>query len=215
MLPSIDAQQWLVLPNHGILILFSSRIKSVKWSSNWLDRRDWKSTDRVCSNANLPRLGILHQPGPAAALDARQLGIHQLLQVLQPAEGGIDGFPKLAARRLPAAFALGRQVLPEQAVVDVAAAVEVDDGLQSNLVGDGFGGVELLRRGELLGRGVEGVDVGVVVLGVVELHDLAGYGRLEGGVVIWKRGGEKVSCVSLVGGLRGYGEVAYMVGREG
>lgn len=71
-------------------------------------------------------------------------------------------------------------------MINMTAAVELDEGLKGNLIGDGFGGVELLGRHHLLGGLVEGVDVGIVVFGVVELHDLAGDGRFEGGVVIWQ-----------------------------
>jgi hypothetical protein len=38
---------------------------------------------------------------------------------------------------------------------------------------------------KLLDGGIVRGDVGVVVLGVVELHDLAADGGLEGAVVIW------------------------------
>ena len=67
-------------------------------------------------------------------------------------------------------------------MVDVTTAVEINHRLQGNLRSD-----ILLRLGglELLGGGVEAVDVGLVVVLVVELHDLAGDGGLEGAVVVW------------------------------
>ncbi len=63
----------------------------------------------------------------------------------------------------------------------MATTVEVDGCLERNLCLDIVlcGG-----RGELLVGGVEGGDVGVVVLAVVELHDLAGDGWLEGAIVV-------------------------------
>ena len=62
----------------------------------------------------------------------------------------------------------------------MAAAVEVDEGLEGDLHVGGFGG------GELFGRGVVGVYVGGVVFGVVEFHYFAGDGGFEGGVVVWR-----------------------------
>lgn len=60
-------------------------------------------------------------------------------------------------------------------------SVEVDQGLRSDHGGDvALGG----RLGHLLFGGVVRVDVGVVVLGVVELHDLAADGRLERAIVV-------------------------------
>ncbi len=64
-------------------------------------------------------------------------------------------------------------------MVDVAAAVEVDEGLEGDL-GCGVGG----GGGELLGCVVVGCYVGLVVFGVVEFHYLAGDGGLEGAVVV-------------------------------
>jgi hypothetical protein len=75
----------------------------------------------------------------------------------------------------------GCQVLPEKGVVDVATPVEIDQRLQRNLSLDIL---ILLGGGELFRCGVEAVDVGLVVVLVVELHDLAGDGRLESAIVI-------------------------------
>lgn len=70
-------------------------------------------------------------------------------------------------------------------MVEVSTAVEVEEGLQRDLGGDvGFRG----RGGEFLGGVVEGVDVGLVVFAVVELHDFAGDGGFEGAVVVWGQG---------------------------
>ena len=56
-------------------------------------------------------------------------------------------------------------------MVDMPTAVEVDQWLQGDLGSD----ILLLLGGlELLGCGVEAVDVGLMVVLVVELHDLAG-----------------------------------------
>ena len=68
-------------------------------------------------------------------------------------------------------------------MVEVAARVEVDQGEEGVLGGDVVGSD---GGGELLGEVVVGGYVGVVVVLVVELHDLAGNGGLEGGVVVWR-----------------------------
>lgn len=63
----------------------------------------------------------------------------------------------------------------------MTTSVEVDQWLQSYLCGDillGLGGLELL------GGSVVAGDIGLVVLGVVELHDLARDGRLECAIVV-------------------------------
>lgn len=57
------------------------------------------------------------------------------------------------------------------------AGVELDELLKVHLLGD-FAGAE--GRGLGLQGGVQAVDVGLVVLGVVEGHDLLGDVRLEG-----------------------------------
>ena len=64
----------------------------------------------------------------------------------------------------------------------MAAAVEIDQRLQSDL---GLDVLFLLGLGDLLREVVEGGHVGLVVLAVVELHDLAGNSRLESTIVIW------------------------------
>lgn len=76
---------------------------------------------------------------------------------------------------------VGGQVLPEQGVVGVAAAVEVEGG------GERGGGdlvVLLLGLGDLLQRRVQVRDVGLVVALVVDLHDLAGDVRFQGAIVV-------------------------------
>ena len=156
MLPSVNPQQRQKLPNHRILI-------------------------RIRPHLQCPRLLILNQPSPPTALNPRQLRIHNLLQPVQTPVRLIDGLAQLPARGLPAARRSGRQVLPEKRVVDVAAAVEVDERLQGDLRGGVGGGG---GRGQLLGEGVVGVYVGLVVFAVVELHYLARDGGLEGAVVI-------------------------------
>ena len=154
MLPRIDPQQRHILPDNGILIRIRDHF------------------DRI-------RLRILDQPRPPAALDPRQLRIHHFLQPLHPPVRVVDCSRESARWRTPAAEFSGGEVLPEEGVVEVAAAVEVDEGLQGNFLGGGDGGVEFL------GGGVVAVHVGLVVLRVVELHYLPGDGGFEGGVVIW------------------------------
>ena len=58
-------------------------------------------------------------------------------------------------------------------MVDVTSSVELDGGLKSDQLSDGRRGLGL--RGEVGDgrfRGVEVCDVGLMVLGVVELHDV-------------------------------------------
>lgn len=137
---------------------------------------------RVRLNAHAARLGVLDQPRPSTTLNASQGNVELFLEGIQATIALVDGARKLAGRRLAAALRGWRKVLPEEGVVDVTAAVEVDEGLQGDLGLDvvlGFG------LGDLLAEVVVGGYVGVVVVLVVEFHDLAADGRLEGAVVIW------------------------------
>lgn len=71
----------------------------------------------------------------------------------------------------------------------MAPAVEIDQGLQRDGGLDvGWGG-RGRERGGLGGEVVVAVDVGGVVFGVVEFHDLPGDGGFEGGVGVWCEGG--------------------------
>lgn len=76
-----------------------------------------------------------------------------------------------------------RQVLPEQSVVDVSTAVEVEERRDAGSLGRVALGLGL---GQGLDSAVEAVDVGLVVLGVVQLHDLARDVRLECAVVVYR-----------------------------
>jgi hypothetical protein len=129
------------------------------------------------------------EPAPAGA---ELLGgglVEGLLEGLEVAEVGLDlggdGAGGLAA-------ALGLHDLPEHGVVDVAAAVVLDD--LADVFGDGgevldevFGGLGA-EVGVLLDGAVEVGDVGLVVLVVVELHGRLVDVGLEGGVVVGQRG---------------------------
>ena len=147
MLPSVNTQQRFELSNHRILICIRPHLQR-------------------------SRLRILDQPSPSTALNPRQFRIHDLLQIIQTPVSLIDSIAQLSTRGLAAPGGFGGQVLPEERVVDVPAAVEVDERLQSNLRcrvrGGGSGS-------ELLGEVVVGVHVGLVVFAMVELHDLARY----------------------------------------
>ncbi len=93
-------------------------------------------------------------------------------------ERGCDVLAQLAGGLTTA---IGRQVRPEHGVKDVARQMERQVLLEHR------DRAELTRSPgllELLERGVGAFDVGRVVLGVVQLHDLAADVRLEGAVVV-------------------------------
>lgn len=147
---------------------------------------------------------VLDNEGPAGTLDASQLGVGDGLQVVERAELLVDLLGKLAVQRwrLTAALLLWSQVLPEQAVVDVSSAVEVDGLLQF----DGLLDLALgLGLSKLLGGLVVAVDVGLVVLEVVELVDLGTDVWLQGvevPVQVWQR---HLGSDGANGGKRGSG----------
>lgn len=78
----------------------------------------------------------------------------------------------------------GCQVLPEQCVVNVSTAVEVNQWLQRNCRGNIL---LCLCSLNLFEGGVVAVDIGLVVVLVVQLHDLAGDGGLECAIVVCKQ----------------------------
>jgi len=70
-------------------------------------------------------------------------------------------------------------------VVDVAAAIEPQGRSQLDQLGGVAFGLSILQ---LLLGGVQIVDVGLVVLLVVQLHDLPADDRLQGGIVVGQLG---------------------------
>ena len=144
--PRVNTQERLVLPNDRVLV------------GVWL-------------NANLAGLGVLHKPYPAAALDAGKSGIELLLELVQTAVRLINGFGQTAGRRITTTLVLGGEVLPEQSVIPVPAAMEINQWLESNL---GSNVVVGLSSRILVRSVVVGVHVGLMVLAVMQLgFDLA------------------------------------------
>lgn len=156
VLPGVNAEKGLVLANNGVLV-------------------------GVSADTDLAGLLVLDEPGPAAALNTSQRGVELVLELVEATVGAIDGLSEGAGGGLTTAGALGSQVLPEKGVVQVTTAVEVDRRLQGNLGGDVTLGLSLL---ELLNGVVVVGDIGVVVVLVVDLHDLAGDGGLKGAIVV-------------------------------
>jgi hypothetical protein len=136
---------------------------------------------RIRPNLDTSRLSVLDQPRPATALDARERRVELLLECVEAAVAVVDGLAQRTCWGLAAALAGGRQVLPEQRVVEVAAAVEVDQGLQGDLGGNVL---LLLGFGDLLAEVVERGYVRVVVVLVMQLHDLTRDGGLESAIVV-------------------------------
>src|SRR6478609_657411 len=135
--------------------------------------------------------GVPREDRPAGALDRVGVGVEVGLELLEAAEVLGDGSSDLAVRL---ATAVGAHVLPEDGVVRVSTEVEgqvllhtVEGGVVARLA-------QLLQLGH--GR-VGAVDVGLVVLAVVQLHDPRADVRLEGGVVVVELG-KRVSHLSFL-----------------
>lgn len=75
------------------------------------------------------------------------------------------------------------QILPEEGVVQVATAVEVQQRRDAGGLGKVTLGLSLVDSVE---SAVQAGDIGLVVLGVVELHNLAGDVGFEGAVIVWQ-----------------------------
>lgn len=115
-------------------------------------------------------------------MNSSSLGVDCLLQVLQASEIPLNRLGKLATGRKLGLLRLVRsQVLPEKGVVDVSTAVKFQGGLKGDSSLDSLGsGFLRLELGEGFLSGVETVDIGLVVLGVVQGHDLLGDAGLQG-----------------------------------
>lgn len=137
---------------------------------------------RSGDNGQSARVLVLDEPGPAGALDTSEGSVGLLLERVEGAKVLIDSSQKLTLGLTTAALAIGSKVLPEERVVNMTTAVEVD---QRSLGSSGLGVVLVLGLSEGVGSVVEAGDVGLVVLGVVKLHDLAGDVRLKSAIVVW------------------------------
>lgn len=124
---------------------------------------------------------VLDEPSPAGTLNTSQSGVHLVLELAEAAVGVVDSLGKSTRWGLTTTGALGSQVLPKEAVVQVTTAVEVDGGLQVDL---GSNVTLVLSLLQLLNGGVVAGDVGVVVVLVVQLHDLSVDSGLKGAIVV-------------------------------
>ena len=98
-------------------------------------------------------------------------------ELVERPEGVVDGGRELPGGLVPA---VGREVLPPDRVVHMAAEVEGEVLLVEEDRGVVVLGPGLLELGH---GGVDAGDIGGVVLAVVQLVDLAGDVRLQGAVV--------------------------------
>jgi hypothetical protein len=142
----------------------------------------------VCGGDDLQFAAFEDQPAPAGAELLCGGLVEELFEALEVAEVSFDLGCDVAAGL---AATLGLHDLPEHGVVDVAAAVVLDD--LADVLGDA-GEVfdQLFRRlfaqvGVLFDGAVEVGDVGLVVLVVVQLHRRFVDKRLEARVVIGQR----------------------------
>jgi hypothetical protein len=121
---------------------------------------------------------IVQEPAPAGALHSSSLLLEIGLEVLNRAPLALDHESKLAGLvgDDTATLLLRCKGFPEELVVQVAAAVELDSIGKVNVGLDVTGGE---RLGRLLVQGVQVIDVGAVMLAVVELHEVAGDDGLE------------------------------------
>ena len=123
---------------------------------------------------------VVGEDRPAGALDPERAGGEVLAERVERAEELVHRDAEVTVRLVAA---VRGEVLPEDRVVHVTGQVERE--VLAQLV---HGAEGVLHPGfrELLQRGVGTGHVGLVVLGVVEFHDLAGDVRLECAVVIAK-----------------------------
>lgn len=131
----------------------------------------------VLGGDNPQTVGILNEPTPTTAVDAKKSPVKSSLETVDTSPRLVDGFDEAwGAVGVHIRRGGGGQVFPEERMVDVAAAVEPDSCLEGDLLGDVVG-----RRGSRVGLEgvVQVIDVGLVMLAVVQLHDLRRDTRLE------------------------------------
>lgn len=131
----------------------------------------------VLGGDNPQTVGILNEPTPTTALDAKKCLVKRSLETVDASPRLVDGFDEAwGTVGIRIRGGGGGQILPEERVVDVAAAVEPDGCLEGDLLRDVVG-----RHGSRVGleRVVQVIDVGLVMLAVVQLHDLRRDARLE------------------------------------
>ena len=141
----------------------------------------WVTTYSISLDRNIPRLLILHQPRPTTTLNTRKSSIKLILKLPKATIRLINSLTKHTGRWFTTTGTLGSQILPKQGMVDVATTVEVDERLKRDL---GCNVVLGLRFLQFFDVGVVAGYVDVVVALVVDFHDFAGDGRLEGAVVV-------------------------------
>lgn len=139
MLPHINTENRDIGSSHRVLVLGRSNLQSTL------------------------RTSAANQPSPSTTLDTQQRGPERILESLLATplrnnrllEGGCR------SSEIIARCTRGSEVLPEEGVVDVTAAVEADLLLQ----GDQSGDIVALGGGRVGSEGcVKVVDVGLVVL---------------------------------------------------
>jgi hypothetical protein len=126
--------------------------------------------------------GVPRGDGPAGSLDAECRGLELGPERVERPVLVVDGRAELAVRLVAT---LGGEVLPEDRVVDVAAEVEGQVLLELVDRVERVVGVCLVH---LLDRGVQAVHIVLMVLAMVQLHDLARDVRVERTVVIGQIG---------------------------
>src|SRR5699024_9793015 len=108
---------------------------------------------------------VVDEHGPSGALDRRRGGGEVLTELVEGAELVVDGCGEFTDRLV----STGRgHVVPEDRVVDVSAEVEGEIAGQLRHICEV---AALTGFGQLFGRSVRTLDVGGVVLVVVQLHD--------------------------------------------
>lgn len=73
----------------------------------------------ICLDGNSTSLCVLHEPRPSTSLNARKRSVELLLHCIEAAVVGVDGLGETARWWLTASRVLGREVLPEERVVNV------------------------------------------------------------------------------------------------
>lgn len=132
-------------------------------------------------------VGIPRKPTPTATLDCSGLGDEIFEETFNGVEILEDLFFEHSTVEFTTTLGYRRQVLPEKRMINVTATVELQSTLKDNF----FFGV--LSFGIRFFCGIEAVNISLMMLGMMELHDFFAYVRFQSIISIGKRW-EGVEC---------------------
>ena len=167
VLPDVDSEQWDKL---GPLILHHVLIRRLHI-------------------LQLFRVRVVGEPAPATTLQSGGAPVEVLLEALDAAPLSFHECAKLAAlvRQVSTAIWDGSECVPEELVVQVTTAVELDLAKKAAVFTHVVSIATLQRFKGLLLQSIEVINVGAMMLAIMEVHQVTTDDRLECAKLIRQR----------------------------